>query len=85
MEVSGKKNTGEGNWTGNNEIMKKIINRADDEFTIWSAQNHIVPRRLDTFVSGYLAGVKVTKQLLEELFLEEFNKRVEHGFNNRSN
>lgn len=65
--------------------MQKIISQLDNEFTDWINKDQILPSRLEIFAAGYLAGVKVTKESLEELFLEEFNKKVEHGFNNRSN
>lgn len=58
------------------EVMQKIISQLDNEFTDWINKDQILPSRLEIFAAGYLAGVKVTKQSLEELFLEEFNKRV---------
>lgn len=58
------------------EVMQKIISQLDNEFTDWIKKDQILPSRLEIFAAGYLAGVKVTKQSLEELFLEEFNKKV---------
>lgn len=62
----------------NKETIKKIINQLDNEFTCWDKKDQILPSRLEIFAAGYLAGVKVARESLEELFLEEFNKKVNH-------
>lgn len=61
----------------NKDVLSKVINKLDDEFSNWSKRENILPSRLDIFAAGYLSGIKNTKLLLEELFIEEVNKKVE--------
>jgi hypothetical protein len=62
----------------NNEAMKKVINKLDNEFTDWTQREQILPSRLEIFAAGYLAGVKNSKIFLNDLFIDEMNKRVEN-------
>lgn len=56
------------------DVVTKIIEKADEEFTIWNNKQHILPSRCEIYVAGYLAGVNNSKKEFKDLFIEEFNK-----------